>query len=180
MASDAVTFELLDADAPCWALTVRALFREYADWLQVDLCFQNFEAELAGLPGAYAPARGGALLLALCAGEPAGCVALRALETGICEMKRLWVRERFRGHGLGERLARAVLARALAGGYEAMRLDTFPKMDRALKLYAGLGFREVPRYYDNPLPEAIFLEKRLRASNTPQGAAGGRSSELPE
>jgi putative acetyltransferase len=158
----ACNFELLDADTEPWVPTVRTLFREYASWLNVDLCFQGFEAELADLPGAYAPARGGAVLLARHADEPAGCVALRALDVGICEMKRLWVREAFRGSGLGSLLARAVLQRALEIGYDAMRLDTLARMDRARQLYAGLGFCEVPRYYDSPLADAIYLEKVLR------------------
>jgi ribosomal protein S18 acetylase RimI-like enzyme len=171
MAGISCPFELLEADAPAWTATVRGLFREYAQWLDVDLCFQGFEAELAGLPGAYAPARGGALLLARCADEAAGCVALRALEPGMCEMKRLWVRERFRGSGLGRQLAQAALQRALRNGYDLMRLDTLARMDRAWQLYAALGFREVPRYYDNPLADAIYLEKPLRP--------GDRSRDVP-
>lgn len=156
------TFELLQADSKPLLRTARTLFREYADWLKVDLCFQGFEAELASLPGAYAPARGGALLVARRADEAAGCVALRALQPDICEMKRLWVRAPYRGSGLGTQLARAILQRAGENGYRAMRLDTLARMDQALRLYAKLGFHEVPAYYDNPLADAIYMEKTLR------------------
>jgi putative acetyltransferase len=158
----ASTFELLDADGESWVPLVRELMLEYAGWLKVDLCFQQFDAELAALPGAYAPQRGGAVLLARQAGEPAGCVALRALEPRICEMKRLWVREAFRGSGLGQQLAQAVLQRARELGYEAMRLDTLAYMVQARRLYARLGFREIAPYYDSALPETIYLEKTLR------------------
>jgi putative acetyltransferase len=156
-------FELLQADGRPLLQAVRRLFREYADWLKVDFCFQGFEAELASLPGAYAPARGGALLVARRGDEAAGCVALRALEPGICEMKRLWVCAPHRGSGLGTQLAQAMLQRAIESGYRAMRLDTLARMDHALRLYAKLGFHEVPPYYDNPLADAIYMEKTLRA-----------------
>ena len=159
----ACTFDLLEADTRPLVQTLRTLFREYAEWLKVDLCFQGFEAELASLPGVYARSRGGALLLARRADEAAGCVALRALEPGICEMKRLWVRAAYRGSGLGTQLAQAVMQRASESGYRIMRLDTLARMDRALQLYAKLGFHEVPRYYDNPLADAIYFERPLRA-----------------
>ncbi|HEY6452008.1 MAG TPA: GNAT family N-acetyltransferase [Steroidobacteraceae bacterium] len=179
MSQATCSFELIDADTPpCpWLAALRTLFNEYAHWLQVDLCFQGFEAELASLPGAYARARGGALLLARSGQELAGCVGLRALEPGMCEMKRLWVREPFRRSGLGRRLALTVIERACGFGYEAMRLDTLERMEAARRLYAALGFREVPRYYDNPLADAIYLQKSLRPG--PQGAAGGSRSEAP-
>lgn len=157
------TFELLEANTRPRLQAVRTLFREYAGWLKVDFCFAGFEAELAGLPGNYAPARGGALLLARGADEDAGCVALRELEPGLCEMKRLWVRPAHRGSGLGTRLAQAAIDRAVSSGYRAIRLDTLARMDHALHLYAKLGFREVPPYYDNPLADAIYMEKALRA-----------------
>jgi putative acetyltransferase len=162
MARIAPSFELLDADDESRVPLVRELMLEYALWLKVDLSVQQFDAELAGLPGAYAPQRGGCVLLATQAGASAGCVALRALEAGICEMKRLWVREAFRGSGLGQKLAQAVLQRARELGYEIMRLDTLAHMDRARLLYARLGFREIAPYYDSALPNTIYLEKALR------------------
>jgi carbonic anhydrase len=146
---------------------VRALFREYAGELSVDLCFQNFEGEVAGLPGAYA-APGGALLLARAAGEVAGCVALRAFhelrhkpEERVCEMKRLYVRPAFRGHGMGSKLARAILAEGARLGYERMLLDTLETLKPALGLYTRLGFTSIPAYYPNPLPGVIYLQRGL-------------------
>lgn len=126
---------------------VRALFREYAAWLQVDYCLQDFEAELAGLPGAYAPPAGG-LWIARVDGEAAGVVGLWPLDgkaaDGGCEMKRLWLRDAYRGHGLGRRLAEAAVAGAKAGGHKRMVLETLDFMTAARRLYAELGFREVP------------------------------------
>jgi putative acetyltransferase len=156
------TFELLEADTRPLLHGIRTLFREYADWLRVDFCFEGFEAELASLPGNYARARGGALLLARRTGENAGCVALRELEPGVCEMKRLWVRPAHRGSGLGMQLVEAVIERAARHGHRTMRLDTLTRMDHALQLYAKLGFHSVPPYYDNPLADAVYLEKALR------------------
>lgn len=142
----------------------RGLFREYAAALGVDLGFQGFEDELAGLPGDYAePA--GALLLAWCDGALAGCAALRALpgidEANACEMKRLYVRRPFRRFGLGRLLAEALIARARTAGYSAMLLDTLDDMEAARELYASLGFEEVPPYYFNPLPGAHYLRAAL-------------------
>jgi ribosomal protein S18 acetylase RimI-like enzyme len=122
---------------------VRALFRDYADWLQVDYCLQDFEAELAGLPGAYAPPAGG-LWIARVDGAPAGVVGVWPLAGGACEMKRLWVREAYRGLGLGRRLAEAALAGARAGGQRQMVLETLDFMTAARALYAELGFRVMP------------------------------------
>jgi len=121
---------------------VRVLFREYAAWLQVDYCLQDFEAELVGLPGRYAPPRGG-LWIARVEGAAAGVVGLWPLEEGGCEMKRLWVRDAARGHGLGGRLVAAAVAGAKAGGHRRMVLETLDFMDAARRLYAELGFREV-------------------------------------
>jgi putative acetyltransferase len=157
------TFELIDVETDAHAAVVRALVREYAAWIDVDLCFQEIDAEIDGLPGKYAAAHGGVLLLALNGTQPAGCVALRALEPGICEMKRLWVRDAFRGARLGELLARTILRRAVQLGYAIIRLDTLAHMTRAQRLYAQLGFREIPPYYDNPIPGTIYLEKSLGA-----------------
>lgn len=140
--------------------TARALLREYAEGIGIDLSFQGFEAELAGLPGDYA-GPGGVLLLAVVGEEPAGCVAVRRWDATACEMKRLFVRVAQRGRGLGEDLARAAIDWARGAGYARMRLDTLPSMAGAQRLYARLGFREVPAYRFNPVEGARFMELRL-------------------
>jgi putative acetyltransferase len=140
---------------------VRRLFRAYADWLEVDLCFQGFERELAELPGCYAPPAG-RLLVARVGGEVVGCVGLRPLEPGVCEMKRLWVEPGFAGRGIGRALAERIVAAARQIGYRRMRLDTIPaRMPAAQHLYASLGFQEIPAYYHNPLPGVVMLELEL-------------------
>ncbi len=154
---------IADGHAPESIPLVRELFREYAAWLDVDLGFQNFEAELRSLPGKYSPPDG-AILLAYEAGAPAGCVAMRPLQPAICEMKRLWVRPGYREHGVGRLLAAAIIARARAAGYARMRLDTLASMRPALALYRGLGFYEVPAYYHNPHQDTVYLEKALDAA----------------
>jgi len=139
----------------------RHLFREYQSWLEIDLCFQNFEKELAGLPGDYAQSAG-RLLLAYEESQLAGCVALRKIDERICEMKRLFLRVEFRGHGLGRRLIETIIREAKQIGYERMRLDTLPpKMNDAIDLYRTYGFKEIASYYDNPVPGAIFMELDL-------------------
>jgi predicted N-acetyltransferase YhbS len=140
---------------------VRTLFREYAASLDFDLCFQNFQHELADLPGPYAPPSG-CLLLAMQGDQPAGCVALKRLTDGVCEMKRLYVRGRHRGTGLGRTLAEQVIREAIRLGYRAMRLDTVPSvMGSAVALYRSLGFRDISAYCFNPVPGALFMELRL-------------------
>jgi ribosomal protein S18 acetylase RimI-like enzyme len=140
--------------------TVRTLFREYQAGLGVSLCFQDFETELAGLPGKYADPSG-CLLLAEADGKAAGTVALRDLGDGICEMKRLYVRPAARGLGLGRRLAASVVDEARKRGYRAMRLDTLPQLEAAIGLYASMGFAEIGNYCDNPIPGARFFELAL-------------------
>ena len=150
------------AEGPADMERVRALFLEYQDWLGVDLCFQDFEAELAALPGAYAPPKGG-LWFAKAAGEIAGVAGVRPFKDGLCEMKRLWIRPTFRGLGLGRRLAESTIAAARAAGYRAMCLDTLGHMTAARAVYEDLGFREIPAYYDNPLDDVRYLELELGA-----------------
>ena len=160
---------LVEPDSPALLDAARELFGEYAAALGVDLWFQNFEAELAGLPGEYA-APAGALLLALVDGQPAGCGALRALADAdypdACEMKRLYVRRAFRGFGLGRVLAQALMARATQAGYSTLLLDTLDEMEAARGLYAALGFEEIPPYYFNPIPGAHYLKVDLDAPAT--------------
>src|SRR6266436_8800960 len=139
----------------------RELFKEYEAWLEVDLCFQSFEKELAELPGKYAPPNG-RLLLAIDNGKVAGCAALRKIGDGICEIKRLFLRYQFRGHGLGRKLAEEIIREAKQIGYERMRLDTLPpKMNDAIALYRSLGFKQIESYYNNPVPGAKFMELAL-------------------
>ncbi|WP_051272138.1 GNAT family N-acetyltransferase [Fundidesulfovibrio putealis] len=141
---------------------VRELFEEYAANLGISLCFQNFDEELAGLPGRYA-APGGVILLADVEGVAAGCVALRPLEeAGLCEMKRLYVRERFREMRLGRALAEAVIEKARQADYRAMRLDTLPSMGRAIGLYEKLGFTDIAPYCKNPHEGVRYLELKLK------------------
>jgi putative acetyltransferase len=150
------TLPLLDA--------TREIFREYADALGVDLCFQNFDDELAGLPGEYSPPQG-ALLLAVVDGKIAGCGALRPLAdvdyANACEMKRLYVRPAFRRLGLGRLLAQALIDRGVLAGYSTLLLDTLDDMEIARGLYASLGFEEIPPYYFNPIAGAHYLKASL-------------------
>jgi putative acetyltransferase len=158
------TIELLTPATPELLAATRAIFREYADQLGVDLCFQNFDAELMSLPGEYA-APGGALLLAQVDGAVAGCGALRALADvdypNACEMKRLYVRPAFRRYGIGRLMAQALMDRGLQAGYSNLLLDTLDDMEAARGLYASLGFEEIPPYYFNPVPGAHYLRASL-------------------
>ena len=162
MSEAAEALRIAPAAVPAEIETVRALFLDYARSLGFSLCFQGFDAELAGLPGAYAPPAG-ALLVARDKGEIIGCVGVRPLDGDRSEMKRLYVRPTYRGAGLGRRLAEAAVAAARAAGYGRICLDTLESMPEARSLYAGLGFREIPAYYHNPLPGVIYCELDLGA-----------------
>ena len=143
---------------------IREIFQEYADGLGIDLCFQQFDAELAGLPGEYQEPRGG-LLMARVGGELAGCCALRPLDNAdypnAAEMKRLYVRKAFRGFGLGRQLSEAILNTARRAGYACVLLDTLSEMDTARSLYDDLGFAEIAPYYHNPISGAHYLKVDL-------------------
>ncbi len=175
MAESNAAATLRRAETPADIALARGLFVEYARWLAVDLCFQGFDDELATLPGAYAPPRGRLLLAGV---RPAafGCIALRPLDLqGSCcdgnagaqggdavgEVKRLYVQPAQRGEGWGRRLAEALISEARAIGYRELKLDTLEWMDEARKLYAKLGFRECPAYYDNPLPGVVYMALAL-------------------
>ena len=139
---------------------IRELFTEYSRALNVDLCFQGFAQELAELPGRYAPPDG-RLFLLVEGGLNAGCVSLRKISDGVCEMKRLYLRREFRRKGAGRVLAKASIDAAREIGYQRMRLDTLPSMKEAIELYRSLGFREIEPYYDNTSAGTIFLELNL-------------------
>lgn len=139
---------------------IRSLFLQYERLLGVDLSFQDFENELADLPGKYA-APTGALLLAVDGSETMGCVALRGLEPSVCEMKRLFVRPWRRGQGLGRTLAETVIREARSMGYSTIRLDTLMTLNEAVRLYTSLGFRQIRPYYDNPLHGVSYWELKL-------------------
>jgi putative acetyltransferase len=157
--------ELLTPDTPALLEATREIFRQYAASLNVDLGFQDFDEELANLPGQYAMPRG-ALLLILVDGDVAGCGALRPLlpagdYANACEMRRLYVRPAFRRFGLGRLIAQALLDRAMQAGYSTILLDTLDEMEAARGLYASLGFEEIPPYYFNPLPGSHYLKATL-------------------
>jgi putative acetyltransferase len=148
-------------ESPAQVAHARQLFLEYAQSLGVDLCFQNFEQELVGLPGHYAPPDG-RLLLAEYEGQLAGCVALHQWEPRVCEMKRLYLRPSFRGKGLGRVIANTIIAEARNIGYQHMRLDTIePIMKDAVEMYRKIGFREIAPYRSNPIAGAMYMELQL-------------------
>jgi GNAT superfamily N-acetyltransferase len=138
-----------------------ALFYAYADFLGVDLTYQKFEAEMASMPGHYAPPRGELLLARDKDGAALGCVGLRPLEDGVCEMKRLYVAPKARGLGLGRALADAVVAEGRRIGYREMRLDTLPKLNAAVTLYDTMGFKRIAAYYDTPIAGTLFFSLNL-------------------
>ena len=156
------SLKLVQASMGADVEAVRQLCREYEKWLDVDLCFQGFEQEMASLPGDYAPPRG-RLFLARDGHESAGCVGLRPLGADVCEMKRLFVRDAYRGTGLGRELVQACLSAAADIGYTRMRLDTLPKMEAAIRLYRKLGFQDIPPYRANPIAGALYLELQVPA-----------------
>ncbi|RAK86558.1 acyl-CoA N-acyltransferase [Aspergillus costaricaensis CBS 115574] len=163
------TYQIIPATTPHHHLAARTLFTAYAAWLNIDLTFQNFQAELSSLPGKYSPQEGGDLLLAYSSSadpsssssSPLGCVALRPLSSGqqqLCEVKRLYVAPEARKMGLGRALVSAIVTRARELGYRGMRLDTLRSMEGPIRLYRSLGFVEVGPYYETPLvEETVFL-----------------------
>jgi ribosomal protein S18 acetylase RimI-like enzyme len=152
--------DIRPAELPRDLNEVRSLFREYAESLSINLEFQNFEAEVAALPGKYKPPKG-RLLLAWNGSNAVGCVALRPLEGDACEMKRLYVRPEARGEQLGRRLAERICQEARSAGYSRICLDSLPTMTSAIKLYTALGFKPIEPYVFNPVPGAIFLALEL-------------------
>jgi ribosomal protein S18 acetylase RimI-like enzyme len=144
------------------------LFREYADRLGIDLSFQGFEAEVASLPGKYAPPSGDLILACAPSGDALGCVAVRPLEgTAACEMKRLYVRPAARRFGIGTALVTAIIKSAEELGYADMKLDTLPSMPEAAALYKRYGFSEIPAYYHNPVAGTVYLGKQLAPRGKP-------------
>ncbi|MEO8636772.1 MAG: GNAT family N-acetyltransferase [Gemmatimonadales bacterium] len=151
---------ILPANSPTDLTGIRALFAEYGAWLGDHLDQERFAVEFATLPGQYAPP-GGALFLARVGGEVAGCVGIRPLTAEFCELKRLYSRPQFRGHGIGRRLLEAAVEAARAAGYAAIRLDTLRSMTEAQALYARLGFRDIPAYREDGITDLRYLELRL-------------------
>ena len=143
---------------------IRELFLEYAESLGFSLCFQDFDKELAALPGEYAPPNG-CLILAVADSKPCGCVALHKLEESICEMKRLYIKPKYRGKGFGKLLVNAVIDEAKKIGYTKMRLDTVPQMKEAINLYRQIGFKEIEPYRENPIDGALYMEMDLLSIN---------------
>lgn len=148
-------------ECPLELAELATLFRAYEENSGLDLCFQGFEEEVATLPGRYAPPGGDLLLARDGAGVAVACAAFRPLSEGVCELKRLYVDPAARGQKIGELLVRELIRRATAVGYQEMALDSLNTMQSAIKLYRKLGFVERPPYYDNPLPEVVYMSKKL-------------------
>lgn len=158
-------FNLIAAETPEDLDAVKTLFRAYVDWLDIDLSYQGFEEELAGMPGKYTPPRGALYLARGLEGDVLGCVGLRPFgEEGACEMKRLYVTPQARGLGVGAALVKRVLQVAQDAGYGEMLLDTLPTMTGAIKLYKNAGFEETGAYYSTPVSETVFFRKALQRS----------------
>lgn len=153
--------KIIKAETPNDIDTIRSLFLEYAAAIGIDLGFQGFVEELKSLPGKYSPPEG-ELLLLFFEDKPAGCIALRKLDAGICEMKRLYVKPEFRGYKIGRKLAEVIITEAKNRGYDLMRLDTLSSMTEARNLYKSLGFYEIEPYYYNPVENPVFMELRLK------------------
>jgi GNAT superfamily N-acetyltransferase len=157
-----MTFRLIKARHPEEIAAAAVLFREYADWLGIDLTFQDFDSELATLPGHYAPPEGELMLALSPTSDALGCVGVRPLDgAAVCEMKRLYVRPWARGTGAGRALVGAIIEAAEDLGYAEMKLDTMPWLDSAIALYRQFGFAEIAAYYDNPVPGVRYFGKRL-------------------
>ena len=157
---------LIPATTPEQIETIRSLFVEYQQWLNFSLCFQGFDQELATLPGKYSNPNG-RLYIAEHEGSIAGCIALRPIDERVCEMKRLFVREAFRGKGIGKILTEQIISDAKKIGYHVMKLDTLQRMETARSLYKKLGFAVIPAYYNNPLDEVVYMELLLNVHNEP-------------
>jgi ribosomal protein S18 acetylase RimI-like enzyme len=141
---------------------VKSLFTEYQEWLGIDLCFQNFEQELASLPGCYAAPKG-IILLAMQGEEAVGCVAIRPHQSLEAELKRLYVRDNCRKQGVGKRLFIQAMDFAQNAGYHSVVLDTLPSMTAAARLYREYGFKPIESYYDNPLDGVVYYQHQFEA-----------------
>jgi len=162
-----VHIEFVIADGAENFSRIRELFLEYQQSLGMDLCFQNFSRELAELPGDYGEPEG-RLYLIRCDDKLAGCIALRKMENGVCEMKRLYIRKEFRGWGVGRKAAELIIEQAGMMGYKTMRLDTLPSMTEAIALYKSLDFREIEPYRFNPVEGTVYMEKSLKVESREQ------------
>lgn len=155
-------FQISSAETASDLSEIKRMFRAYVDWLDIDLTYQGFEEELAGLPGKYADPFGALFIARNNSGNALGCVGLRPIAVeGICEMKRLYVSPDGRGLGIGAALVNQVVDTARTAGYQRMRLDTLPTMTGAIKLYTRAGFNQISAYYDTPVKETVFFEKVL-------------------